>query len=371
MRLTRDRAIALMVLFPSLVLIGVFVYGFIGQTFYISLTDWGEQAPLAENPEYKVIGFKNYRDLFTGFLHSRFRQGLINAFFYTAFLVVGSIVLGLFLAVLLDRQPKAEGAFRTIFLYPMSLSFIVTGTIWRWLLTPEGGINVLPRYVGLPAVHFQWLSSRQQVLRFDWQLLPVITAGLVALVLVILAIQAWQKGRRGRCVSVAIPALALVLWAVFGSRYLPEMLPYPEYHGFNLATIGVIIAAIWQYSGYTMALYIAGLRGIPLILHEAAQIDGVSEFQYYIKVAIPILKPITFSAVIILAHISLKMFALIFAMAGSDNASTGHPSVLMYLTTFRGNKFALGAAIAVILFVLVAVFIVPYLINTYRERRAQ
>lgn len=367
----RDRWIAIAVLLPSLILLAVFVYGFIGQTFYISLTDWGDHAPLAVNPEYKVVGFRNYVELFTGFLYSRFRQGLINAFFYTLFLVVGSLGVGLILAILLDRAPKAEGLFRTIFLYPMSLSFIVTGTIWRWLLTPKGGINALPRFIGLPQGDFLWMSSRQQVLRFDWQLLPVITACLVALVLIVLAVQAWRNGRRRRCVAVSIPALALILWATLGSRYVPAFLPYRELHGFNLATIGIIMAAVWQYAGYTMALYIAGLRGIPQHLHEVAQLDGVNEFQYYTKIAIPILKPITFSAIIILAHVSLKLFALIFAMAGSDNAATGHPSILMFLTTFRGNKFAVGAAIAVVLFVLVAVFIIPYLANSYRERRAQ
>jgi len=367
----RDRLIAIAVLLPSLVLLAVFVYVFIGQTFYVSLTNWGDHAALAENPEYELVGFRNYVELFTGFLHSRFRQGLINAFFYTALLIVGAIVLGLALAILLDRQPKGEGVFRTIFLYPMSLSFIVTGTIWRWLLTPKGGINTLPRFIGLPQVQFQWMSSRQQILRFDWQSIPVITACLVALVLIVLAVQAWRNNRRRRCIAVSIPALVLILWAVFGSRYVPTFLPYAELHGFNLATIGIIMAAIWQYSGYTMALYIAGLRGIPAHLHEVAQLDGVNELQYYTKVAIPILRPITFSAVIILAHVSLKMFALIFAMAGSDNAATGHPSILMYLTTFRGNKFALGAAIAVVLFILVAVFIIPYLVNSYRERRAQ
>ena len=367
----KDRIISIAVLLPSLILLAVFVYGFIGQTFYISLTNWGDHAALAVNPEYEVVGFRNYKELFTGFLHSRFRQGLINAFFYTVLLVCGSIGLGLFLAILLDRSPKAKGLFRTIFLYPMSLSFIVTGTIWRWLLTPDGGINSLPKYVGLPQGDFLWMSSRQQILRFDWQSLPALTAALVATVLVFLAIQAWRSDQRRRAVIVAIPGAILIAWAIFGSRYLPAFLPCPEKHGFNLATLGILIAAIWQYAGYTMALYMAGLCGIPGHLHEVAQLDGVNEVQYYTKIAIPMLKPITFSAIIILAHISLKMFALIFAMAGSDNASTGHPSVLMYLTTFRGNKFALGASIAVVLFVLVALFIVPYLVYSYRERRAQ
>jgi glucose/mannose transport system permease protein len=369
MHLTRDRILAFAVLLPSLVLVGIFVYGFIGQTIYISLTDWGQGAALAENPQMHLIGFDNYKELFTGFLHARFRQDLVNAFFYTVSLVVGSLVLGLFLAILLDRQPRGEGLFRTLFLYPMSLSFVVTGTIWRWLLAPEGGINVLPTFVGLPAAQFRWISSRDQVLSFNWQSLPAMTALLVAAVLIFLSWRTWRAGRPRRTLATLAPAVLLILWAVFGQRWVPQMLPIPERHGFNLATIGVILAAIWQFSGYTMALYLAGLRGVSEGLHEAARLDGATELQYYLRVAIPILKPITLSAVIILAHISLKMFALIFAMAGPDNASTGHPAVLMYLTTFRGNKFALGAAIAVILFLLVALFIIPYLVSSYREQR--
>lgn len=369
MHLSRDRIIAFAVLLPSLVLIAVFVYGFIGQTIYISLTDWGQGAALAENPQMHLIGFDNYKELFTGFLHMRFRQDLINAFFYTISLVLGSLALGLFLAVLLDREPRGEGIFRTIFLYPMSLSFVVTGTIWRWLLAPEGGINVLPSFIGLSPGRFRWISSRQQILTFDWQSVPSITAIVVALVLAFLAIRIWRRGTHKRALIAAAPAVILVLWAIFGQRLIPQMLPIPEKHGFNLATIGVMIAAIWQFSGYTMALYLAGLRGIPVELHEVSRLDGANDIQYYTRVAFPILKPITLSAVIILAHISLKMFALIFAMAGADNSATDHPAVLMYLTTFRGNKFALGASIAVILFLIVAVFIVPYLVSSYREQR--
>lgn len=369
MRLTSDRVIALLTLLPSLILVAVFVYGFIGQTIYVSLTDWGEGAALAEQPEINLIGFKNYRDLFTGFLHFRFRQDLVNAFFYTLLLVGGAICLGLLFAILLDREPQGEGLFRTIFLYPMSLSFIVTGTIWRWLLAPAGGVNVLPKFIGLPGANFRWLSSRTQILQFDWQSLPKITAFVIAAVLVILAVRAWKERCWKKVLLTSIPIVFLVGWALLGESLIPTMLPIPEVHGFNLATIGVIIAAIWQYSGYTMALYLAGLRGISAGLHEAAKLDGANEFQYYTRVAIPMLKPITLSAVIILAHISLKMFALIFAMAGPDNAQTGHPAVLMYLTTFRGNKFAQGAAIAVVLFMLVALFIVPYLISSYREKR--
>ncbi len=369
MHLTRDRIIAFSVLLPSLILIAVFVYGFIGQTVYISLTDWGKGAALAENPQKHFIGLDNYKELFTSFLHGRFRQDLVNAVFYTLFLVAGAIGLGLVLAILLDRNPRGEGAFRTIFLYPMSLSFVVTGTIWRWLFAPAGGVNVLPTYIGLPGSTFRWLSSRTQVWQFNWQNLPKITALLVAAIIAVLAVKSWRGRDRKKALLTGIPVLLLLVWALLSDRLIPNFLPFPETHGFNLATIGVIIAAIWQYSGYSMALYLAGLRGISGGLHEAAKLDGASEFQYYVHIAIPMLKTTTLSAVIILAHISLKMFALIFAMAGPDNAQTDHPAVLMYITTFRGNKFAQGAAIAVVLFMLVALFIVPYLVSSYRKER--
>ena len=364
----RDRLIAVFMILPSVILLGIFVYWFIGQTVYISFTDWGKIAPLAAHPPIHFIGLQNYKTLFTGLLEGRFRQDLVNTFFFTLFFVLGSIGLGLFLAILLDREPKGKGFFRTLFLYPMSLSFIVTGTIWRWLLAPRGGVDVLPRLVGLPALHFEWTNSRTQILSFNWQDLPKLTLLVIALVLFLLAFRSFRRQHRWRAIFTALPGALLVTWYVWGSGIIPPALDFPEPHGFNLAIIGIIIAAIWQFSGYTMALYLAGLRGIPNELREAARIDGCNEFQMYRRVALPLLKPITLSAVIILGHISLKTFDLVFAMAGPDHSSTDMPSVLMFVRTFRGNQFAIGAAIAVVLFVLVAMVVIPYLVSALRSR---
>lgn len=366
----KDKFFALLALFPSVALIGVFVYGFIGRTLYVSITDWGKGAALAKNPTINIIGMENYGQLFTSFLNFRFRQSLINAVFYSVFLIAGALLVGLFLAILLDREPRAEGVFRTIFLYPMALSFIITGTIWRWLLSPQGGVNVLPTFLGLPPLKFKWLSSQQTVMVFNWQDLPYITAIFVAFILFLQAVRNWKANHKKRSLWTSGAVLLLIIWVVFGQEFTPKTLPAPETHGFNLATLGIILTAIWQYSGYTMALFLAGLQGISTDLREAAELDGANQFQYYVRVAIPMIKPIVLSALIILAHISLKIFALIFAMAGPDNASTGHPSVLMYLKTFRANNFALGSSVAVVLFLMASMFIVPYLISTYRERRA-
>ncbi|QJB55346.1 sugar ABC transporter permease [Pseudodesulfovibrio sp. zrk46] len=364
-----DRLKAFLTLLPSMILIGIFVYGFIGNTIWTSMTDWGGTGALAVEPEKNFIGLQNYVDLFTGFLGGGFRQDLVNAVYYSVMLLAGAIGLGMFIAILLDQKPKGEDFLRTVFLYPMSLSFIVSGTIWRWLLAPQGGVNVLPTYLGMEPLNFEWLSSTAAILEFNWQNLFAIMLYVVAFILIMTGLFV-LKGDPQRAMKRWLgPGVVIgaATW-MFGGL-LPEALFMEETHGFNMATLGIIMATIWQYSGYTMALYLAGFNGISQDLRDAAMLDGASEVGYYRHVAIPMLKPITISAVIILSHISLKMFDLIFAMTGPDNAETGHPALNMYLTTFRANDFAVGAAIAIVLFLVAATFIVPYLVSQYRQRR--
>ncbi len=365
-----DRTKAIITLMPSVILLAIFVYGFIGNTIWVSMTNWGGVAALSENPVKEFVGIKNYIDLFTGFLDARFRQDLVNAVFYSLSLLAGAIGLGMFIAILLDQKPKGEDVLRTIFLYPMSLSFIVSGTIWRWMLSPQGGVNILPVEFGLQPLTFKWLSSKTTILLFNWQYLLQILCYLVAAVLIIAGLWGLSKRSAKTVKRAFIPGLLLVAIASFGEDILPKAGIIEEYHGFNLATAGIIIATVWQYSGYTMALYLAGLTGISQDLRDAARLDGAGSWAYYKNIAIPMLKPITISAVIILSHISLKMFDLIFAMTGPDNAETGHPALSMYLTTFRANDFAKGAAIAIILFLLAATFIIPYMVTSYRQRRS-
>lgn len=353
-----------------MILIGVFVYGFIGDTIYTSMTDWGGMGALAFEPEKNFIGLGNYVELFTGFLNAGFRQDLVNAVYYSVMLLVGAVGLGMFIAILLDQKPKGEDVLRTIFLYPMSLSFIVSGTIWRWLLAPQGGVNVLPTYAGMEPLKFEWLTSQSAILEFNWQNLFAILLYIASFILILTG--CWVlRTDAGRAMKRWLGPGILIgggTW-MFGDL-LPQALFMEEMHGFNMATLGIIMATIWQYSGYTMALYLAGFNGISQDLRDAAMLDGASEVGYYRHVAIPMLKPITISAVIILSHISLKMFDLIFAMTGPDNAATGHPALNMYLTTFRANDFAKGAAIAIVLFLVAATFIVPYLVSQYRQRRS-
>lgn len=365
--ISKDRLWSVAVLTPSILLIAVFVYGFIARSVYVSMTDWGNDPAqaLALDPIIRWVGLTNYQELFTGFLQGRFRQELVSTIFFTLFFILGCLGLGLGLALILDRNPKGEGLWRTIFLFPMSLSFIVTGTIWRWMLQPGGGVNMAPTLVGGKPSAFGWLSSTEGIWKFDWNRLPLLTAAVVAVVLGVVAYRALRSGDRTRTLIAGICAALLLLWALFIGPRL-KILPAPEYHGFNFALIGIIIAAVWQMSGYTMALYLAGLRGIPEELREAAKVDGANDVLMYRHVIFPLLSPITLSAMIILGHISLKIFDLVYAMAGPDNINTSVPALNMYLTSFRQNQFALGAAIGTVLLILVAFIIVPYLASQFK-----
>jgi glucose/mannose transport system permease protein len=134
-----------------------------------------------------------------------------------------------------------------------------------------------------------------------------------------------------------------------------------------MAIIPVVVAAVWQMSGFTMAMYLAGLRGISEEIKEAARVDGASEWQVFRRITLPLLQPVTLSAVIILGHISLKIFDLILTMTGGGPGNaTDVPGTFMYDITFNANKIAQGAAVAAVMLLLVAVLIVPYLVYNAR-----
>lgn len=373
MRSRRDQSIAFLMVLPSLILVAIFVYGFIGQTIATSLSDWGTDplTAMAADVQRNFVGFANYDAIMTDLLEFNFRTSLINTFYFTIFFVGGCLLLGLLLALLLDQDVIGEGLFRTVFLFPMSLSFVVTGTIWRWMLQPNGGVNILPTLVGLPPLDFRWMNSREVWLSFSWTDVPRNLTVIGVVILAFLAVN-FALRSRNRALGYTIGGAAVVLLVFFIGFWdiVWPPLDVPEAEspkGFNAALLGIILAAIWQMSGYTMAMFIAGIRGIPLELREAARVDGCSEIGVYRHIILPQLNPIMLSAMIVLGHISLKIFDLVFAMAGPDNAQTVVPGLLVYTEGFRENSFAKAAAIAMIMLFFVALIIIPYLWSQLRD----
>jgi glucose/mannose transport system permease protein len=367
--LRSDKIIAFLMLLPSLILIAIFVYYFIGDTALTSLTDANALQRLSRVPANDV-GLGNYTDLFTGG-QNRFRIDIVNTVFFTGMFIAVCVSLGLFLAILLDQKVRGEGLFRTIFLYPMSLSFVVTGVVWKWLFNPTAGINRLPTFVGLPAGEFRWFISEDRWLEFNWQNIFQIIALVVLAVIFLAAMWRWFKTRSQAAAFVAgLALLGNMLLLLTGAEFL--LTKPSETRGFHVALIAVVVAAAWQMSGYTMAMYLAGLRGVSDELREAARVDGCGEFGVYRHIVLPLLAPITLSAIIILGHISLKIFDLVYVLGGGDNLWIDMPGLNMFFTTFRGQQFGRGAAIAMIMLIMVAVVIIPYLIYNQRaERRAE
>ncbi|GER79601.1 MAG: sugar ABC transporter permease [Anaerolineaceae bacterium] len=290
MRADKDRYLSVVLIAPSILAVLIFIYVFIGWSVRVSLSKWK-----GLTADYSWNGISNYTNLFSD---PRFHVDVRNTLIFTGVFVVGSIILGFILAVLLDQGLKGEGFFRSLFLFPMAISYIVTGVVWRWLMNPaEGdrlsGLNLLFSYFHLDFLISKWYTT-----------------------------ETW-----------GIAAIAL--------------------------------AAIWQMSGYTMALYLAGLRSIPIELREAAQIDGANELQIYRHIMLPLLSPVTLSALIILGHMSLKVFDLIIAVAGKQ-LPLDVPAVYMWQTTFDGLFYGRGAAIGILLLVSVAILIIPYIRYTLK-----
>jgi glucose/mannose transport system permease protein len=284
----------LLLVSPSLILLGVFVYGFLGWNVRVSLSDWR-----GLRPDYDYKGFDNYRRLADD---TRFTDGVQNVVVFTLVFVVGALILGFLLALLLERGVRAEGFFRGVFLFPMAISFIATAIIWRWLLNNAGGsqetgLNKLFNAVGLDFLANDWFKADRP-------------------------------------------------WAV----------------------AAIALPAGWALCGYIMSLFLAGMRGVSDDLREAARVDGANEAKVFWHVVRPMLLPVVMSAVVILAHISLKTFDLMFAM-DVESRKIETPALYMWFTTFDGFNFSRGAAIATLLVLGISVVIVPYIWYSIRSER--
>jgi len=283
----------LLLTLPSIVLVAVFVYGLIGWNVKVSTSDW-RQAQKTSG----FVGADVYREL----QHDdRWHSAVQHALVFTVVFVAGTLIMGAIIALLLDKGVRGEGFFRSIYLFPMAISFIASGIVWRWLMNPApgdraSGLNVVFDKLGLGRLANEWWQGP------DW--------GMAAM---------------------AMPA-------------------------------------VWALSGYIMALYLAGLRGVPEELREAARMDGASEARVYRHVVFPHLRPITLSALIILGHISIKVFDLIVAIAGKQIVAEV-PAVYMWVLIYDARDYAKGAAIATLLLAGIAVLIIPYLVYTVRSER--
>ena len=274
---------------PSFAVVLWFVYGFIGWTFYISLT----KSKLL--PNYEFWGIHQYIRLWQ---MPRWHIAVENLFIFTTLFIVLCIFIGVILSIFLDQKIRSEGVIKTIYLYPMALSFIVTGTAWKWILNPTMGIEKFAHQIGFE--NFQ----------FDWLVTP----------------------------------------------------------GMSIYT--VVIAGVWQSSGFIMAIFLAGLRSIDDEVVKAAKVDGASTFSIYTKIVLPMMRPVFMSAIVILVHLSIKSYDLVIALtAGGPGISSDMPAVFMTKMAFGRSEVGLASASAIMMFATVSAIIVPYLYSELRREQ--
>ncbi|CAK7260760.1 MULTISPECIES: carbohydrate ABC transporter permease [unclassified Shinella] len=272
---------------PSLLVVIVTVYLFILWTGVISVTS------SKFVPTYDFVGLEQYVRLWAT---PRWHTAVANLFIFSALFLALSTGLGLLMAILLDQNIRAEGALRAIYLYPMALSFIVTGTAWKWIMNPGLGVQKVVNDLGWTDFRFDWITS-------------------------------------------------------------PDMAIYT-----------VVVAGVWQSSGFAMAIFLAGLRGIDNSVIKAAQIEGASLPLIYRQIIIPMLRPAMLSVIVLLSYIAIKSFDLVLALTnGGPGTATELPSTFMFSATFRRNQMGVGAASAVMMLMTVAAIIVPYLYSELRS----
>ena len=278
------------VISPSFAVILWFVYGFVLWTFYISLT----KSKML--PRYEFWGIDQHFRLWS---NPRWFIAVENLLIFTVLFVVICILIGILLSILLDQKIRAEGFLRTVYLYPMALSFIVTGTAWKWMLNPSMGIEKLFTDWGFTNFTFDWLVNRE------------------------------------------------------------------------MSIYTIVIAAVWQSSGFIMALFLAGLRSVDDEIVKAAKIDGASLYSIYITIILPMMRPVFMSSIVILLHISIKSYDLVIALtAGGPGISSDMPAVFMTQMAFHRSEIGLASASAVMMFLTVLAVVVPYLYSELRRQDA-
>lgn len=258
-------------------------------------TIWISFTPSTLVPVTGWVGLRNYNAV----LASRNWQiAFDNLLLFGIAFVLLSLITGLVLAILLDQRIRGENVLRTIFLYPLAVSFVVTGTVWSWLLNPGIGIEKLVHDLGWTAFRFDWLVNRD-----------------------------------------------MAIWTI-------------------------VIAAIWQSSGFAMALFLAGLRSVDADIIKAAQIDGAGPFRTYRRVILPTLWPITITVVVVQLQFAISAFDLVRALTnGGPGIATELPALVVYDLMFQRSQLGRGAAAAVLMLLILLAVLLPYAGWRYVQRR--
>jgi glucose/mannose transport system permease protein len=284
-RLVKTRLPAALALLPTALVVLVVYIGCMLWTVRLSFTS----STLL--PKLDWVGLAQYSRLF---VNDRFVTSAENIVIFGVLFISGCLILGFLLAVFIDQNVRAEGIFRTVFLYPYAMSFVVTGVAWQWFLNPGLGLQKVVRDLGFESFTFDWLVNQ------------------------------------------------------------------------DMAIYTIVIAGLWHGSGLTMAILLAGLRGVDEDLWKAARVDGVPTWRVYTSIVLPLLRPMIVTATVLLATGVVKLYDLVVAMTmGGPGIATEVPAKFVMDHLFERNNIALGTAAATIMLITVVAVLAPWVYARY------
>ena len=299
-----------------LLLFVILLYGMLGWTFYISFSE------STLSPNYTFAGLKWYQTMTT---LDRFWVDVVNNLKWLILGVIPTATIALFIAYLLELGPirGLETYTRTLILYPVAMSFLVSGTIWSWMYERNGVINAILKGLGLHT------------------LLNTIISGL------------------------GLEAI-LTQW---GLKFPLEPIIGRFTTNPTTATYWLILIFVWQYLGFSVIILQASFRTTELQeMVEAAIMDGASRLRILLQVIVPNIRGGILVLVSLLLISSLKVFDIVYIVTnGGPGYATDVLSLHMLIATFQQHWMALGAGLGVIIFVMAFVVVVPYTIYAFRK----
>lgn len=273
---------------PAVALVlGVWIIPTVFGAWY-AFTDWN-----GISVDANFVGFENFQRIVAA---RETRGALLNTLILGAAFLVLTNIIGLLLALGLNRTVKSRYILRSVFFLPVVLSPLAVGYMFQFVFDFRGLINELLRVIGLEAWRTAWLGSP------DW-----------------------------------------ALWAI-------------------------LVVMVWQYSGLTMVLYLAGLQGIPIELEEAAAVDGASLWMRFRRITLPLLAPSLTVSLTLTLIIGLRVFDQVLALTGGGPVNaTETLATQVWRQSFVNGRFGYGAAFALVLVGLVAALAVVQLILLRRQ----
>ncbi len=237
-------------------------------------------------PRLSWVGLDQYERLWSS---RKWIVSIENLAVYGICSLIGTLVIGFTLAALLDRKIRGEAVFRSIFLYPFALSFIVTGLVWQWILNPELGLQNVMREWGWTSFTFDPLNN-------------------------------------------------------------PEIVMF-----------GLLIAGLWQGTGLIMCIMLAGLRGIDEDIWKAARVDGIGTVKTYIRVIIPMMRPVFVTSLVLIAAGIVKLYDLVVAQtSGGPGISSEVPAKYVMTSMFGGQNLGQGFAASSMMLLMVVIILIPW-----------